>query len=279
MASPQAPALPRSVLTLHPWLPLLRKLAAVALCVFAVYTAFFGVLTDIQQQGTHLALILFLVFTADVAPDSATGRLRRMADIALAGAGFALVFYHVAFYEQVTARYGEMTSWEFWMGIATIAVLLEATRRTVGAPMAILVLLALVYALVGPHLPDLLSHRGYSAERVVSQMYLGGGGIFGTPLMVSSTFVITIVIFGAVLEQSGAANALMDIATGATGRARGGPAKASVLGSSLMGTISGTAVANVLTTGTISIPLMTRNGYRPHVAGRHRGRGPPPAGS
>lgn len=248
-------------------LPSLRSLAAVILCVFAVYTAFFGVMTDIQQQGTHLALILFLVFTAKVGSDGKSRGLRGAIDITIAVIGFALVFYHVAFYEQITARYGDLAPWEFWMGIATIVVLLEATRRTVGAPMAILVLAAIGYAFVGPQLPDLLSHRGYSPERVVSQMYLGGGGIFGTPLMVSSTFVITIVIFGAVLEQSGAANALMDIATGATGRTRGGPAKASVLGSSLMGTISGTAVANVLTTGTISIPLMTRNGYRPHVAG------------
>ena len=99
------------------------------------------------------------------------------------------------------------------------------------------------------------------------QLYLGGGGIFGTPLGVSATFVIVIIIYGAFLEKSGAGRVLMDIATGATGRSRGGPAKASVVGSSLMGMISGTAVANVLTTGTISIPLMKRNGYPPHVAG------------
>lgn len=246
---------------------LIRSAAAVALCSFAVYTAFFGVWTDVMQQGIHLSLVLVLVFSASLArPDGPTG-MRRLVDIALTVLGFGLIFYHVVFYEQVAARYGAITEPEFWMGIATILILLEATRRTVGSPMAILVLAFIGYAFIGPSLPDLISHRGYSAERVVSQMYLGGGGMFGTPLMVSSTFVIVIVIFGAVLEQSGAASALMDIATGATGRMRGGPAKASVVGSSLMGTISGTAVANVLTTGTISIPLMIRNGYKPYVAG------------
>lgn len=198
-------------------LPLARSAAAVGLCGFAVYTAFFGVLTDIQQQGIHLSLVLFLLFSADLVQGGTGGAARRALSLALALLGFGLVFYHVAFYAQITARYGDLTDLEFWLGTGTILVLLEATRRTVGAPMAILVLCALGYAFAGPDLPGLLSHRGYSPERVVSQMYLGGGGIFGTPLMVSSTFVITIVIFGAVLEQSGAARALMDIATGATG--------------------------------------------------------------
>ncbi|MDA8587091.1 TRAP transporter fused permease subunit [Rhodobacteraceae bacterium] len=240
-----------------------RTSAALALCSFGVYTAYFGVWPDILQQGVHLSLILFLAFTAQPAASA----IRRGLDIGLGLLGFALIFYHVAFYETITARYGAMTDAEFWLGIGAILLLLEATRRVVGSPMAILVLVFLIFPFVGSWMPDLLSHRGYSAERVVSQMYIGGGGIFGTPLMVSSTYVITIVIFGAVLERTGGANALMDIATGATGRMRGGPAKASVVGSTLMGMVSGTAVANVLTTGTISIPLMIRSGYRRHVAG------------
>lgn len=240
-----------------------RTTAALALCGFGVYTAYFGVWPDILQQGVHLSLILFLAFTAQPAASA----VRRRLDIGLGLLGFALIFYHVAFYETITGRYGAMTDAEFWLGIGAILLLLEATRRVVGPPMAILVLVFLIFPFVGSWMPDLLSHRGYSAERVVSQMYIGGGGIFGTPLMVSSTYVITIVIFGVVLERTGGANALMNIATGATGRMRGGPAKASVVGSTLMGMVSGTAVANVLTTGTISIPLMIRSGYRRHVAG------------
>ena len=111
-----------------------------------------------------------------------------------------------------------------------------------------------------------ISHRGYGLKRVLSQIFLGADGIFGTPLGVSSTFVVLIVILGALLESTGASKVLMDIAVSLTGRSRGGPAKAAVVGSSLMGMISGTAVANVLTTGTISIPLMKRGGYKPRVA-------------
>ena len=240
---------------------------AIALCVFSLYTAIFGVQPDVMQQGVHLSLVLVLVFSMSMLATPNPSLLRCFADLAWAVTGFVVIFYHVAFYEEVSGRWGELTATEFWLGIIAVITLLEATRRAIGPPMAILVIAFVVYAFVGPWMPDLISHRGYSADRVVSQLYLGGGGLFGTPLMVSSTFVILIVIFGAVLEQSGASKALMDIATGATGRTRGGPAKASVVGSSLMGTISGTAVANVLTTGTISIPLMVRNGYRPHVAG------------
>jgi len=245
----------------------IRVVLALALCVFSIYTAFFGVLPDVLQQGVHLSLVLALVFTLSVVTSTSSSLRRYVFDLALAVIAFSMFFYHVVFYDEVAGRWGELTEAEFWMGIVAVITLLEATRRAIGLPMVILVTAFIVYAFVGPWLPDLISHRGYSQDRVLAQLYLGGGGIFGTPLMVSSTFVILIVIFGAVLEKSGASGALMDIATGATGRTRGGPAKASVVGSSLMGTISGTAVANVLTTGTISIPLMIRNGYRPRVAG------------
>ena len=145
--------------------------------------------------------------------------------------------------------------------------LLDATRRTIGWPIAILAIAFLFYALLGNYFPGEAGHRGYSLQRVMSHLYLGGSGIFGTPLGVTATFVILIVLFGAVLENSGAGKVLMDIANALTGKSRGGPAKAAVVGSSLMGMISGTAVANVLTTGTISIPLMKRTGYRPETAG------------
>ena len=246
---------------------IIRVLLAVVLCVFSLYTAFFGVFPDVLQQGVHISIVLALVYTLPIVSSKSASLFGNSINLIFAIIAFSLFFYHVVFYEAVAGRWGALTGPEFWMGIFAVIALLEATRRAIGLPMVILVSAFILYAFIGPWLPDLLSHRGYSAERVIGQLYLGGGGIFGTPLMVSSTFVILIVIFGAVLEKSGASGALMDIATGATGRTRGGPAKASVVGSSLMGTISGTAVANVLTTGTISIPLMIRNGYRPHIAG------------
>lgn len=246
----------------------LRWGAAIVLSVFSLYTAFAGVLSDMLQRSLHLALVVLLIFTAHGALARRSSPVHRViVDVALLVLGVGVLLYHVVFFNAIANRWGEMTGPEFWLGGICIVTLLEATRRSIGWPIVILALIFLGYAFVGPHLPGLLFHRGYSLERVISHLYLGGGGIFGTPLGVSATFVIMIVIFGAMLERSGAGKVLMDIATGATGHTRGGPAKAAVVGSSLMGMISGTAVANVLTTGTISIPLMKRNGYRPHVAG------------
>jgi TRAP transporter 4TM/12TM fusion protein len=245
-----------------------RRVVAVVLAVFSLYTAYFGVFSDMLQRGFHLGLVIFLIFTAHGAFARRTAPVyQQFFDLALTVVAVSVLLYHVVFFDEIAGRWGELTDWELWFGIACVVTLLEATRRSIGWPIVILALVFLIYAFIGPQLPGLLFHRGYSLERVVGHLYLGGGGIFGTPLGVSATFVIMIVIFGAMLERSGAGQVLMDIATGATGRTRGGPAKAAVVGSSLMGMISGTAVANVLTTGTISIPLMKRNGYKPHVAG------------
>ena len=242
-----------------------RKHLAILLSGFAIYTAAFGVQPDFIQTSVHLSLALILVFTlsANKTPSS----LKIVYDWSLAVLAFITIGYHFIFYNEVAAREGVLTNTEFWLGIGAIALLLEGTRRIMGWPLVILALIFILYTFFGPYLPELFEHRGYDLERVISQIYLGADGIFGTPLFVSSTFVVLIVIFGALLEISGASGVLMDIATALTGRARGGPAKAAVVGSSLMGMISGTAVANVLTTGTISIPLMKRTGYRPAVAG------------
>ena len=221
-----------------------KAMAAISLALFSLYSAIFGVFQDMVQKGTHLALVLLIVFlVSGRRRDADSAVWRPIADLCLMAGAFAVVFYHVVFYEAVANRWGELAEWEYWLAIGCIAALLEATRRTIGWAIVILALVFLLYALLGPHLPGMLAHRGYSLERVLSQLYLGGGGIFGTPLGVSATFVILIIIYGAFLEHSGAGRVLMDVATGATGRSRGGPAKASVVGSSLMGMISGTAVA------------------------------------
>ena len=246
----------------------LRNLFALGLSGFAIYTAAFGVLPDLIQTSVHLSLSLLLVFTMSAQGASQeASRLKILSDWVLAAAAMVVIGYHFVFFQEVANREGVLTSAELWLGIGAIILLLEGTRRLMGWPLVILAVIFIGYSFAGPHLPGLLEHRGYDLERVISQIYLGSDGIFGTPLFVSSTFVVLIVIFGALLEESGASGVLMDIATALTGRSRGGPAKAAVVGSSLMGMISGTAVANVLTTGTISIPLMKKTGYRPAVAG------------
>jgi TRAP transporter 4TM/12TM fusion protein len=247
-----------------------RFACAFTLAGFSLYTAFFGIMSDMIQRSVHLGLVLVLVFLGALVPSSLAlikSSGLRVASIVLAIVGLLTMLYQVWYFDEIASRYGQLTQAEFYIGIVATLILLEATRRTIGWPIVILAVLFLFYAYFGNLLPGIAGHRGYNAERIVSQLYLGGGGIFGTPLGVSSTFVILIVLFGAALETSGAGKVLMDIATSLTGRSRGGPAKAAVVGSSLMGMVSGTAVANVLTTGTISIPLMKRTGYRPKVAG------------
>jgi len=243
---------------------------AIALAGFSLYTALFGVMSDMIQRSVHLGLVLALVFLSGLTASSlspAKGRLGRAMAVMLMIAGLTVTFYHVVFFKEIADRYGDLTQTELYLGIVIILVLLEATRRSIGWAIVILAIAFLLYAYLGNYLPGAAGHRGYPVDRIISQLYLGGGGIFGTPLGVSATFVILIVLFGSVLEHSGAGKVLMDIATSLTGRSRGGPAKAAVVGSSLMGMISGTAVANVLTTGTISIPLMKRNGYSSQAAG------------
>ncbi|MFT5046096.1 MAG: TRAP transporter 4TM/12TM fusion protein [Porticoccaceae bacterium] len=251
-------------------LKMARIACAFLLAGFSLYTAFFGIMSDMIQRSVHLGLVLVLVYLGALVPSSLgliSNRTLRILSVMLAVIGLATMMYQVWFFDEIASRYGELTQIEFYIGLVATLILLEATRRTIGWPIVILAIIFLLYAYFGYLLPGLANHRGYDLERIMSQLYLGGGGIFGTPLGVSSTFVILIVLFGAALETSGAGKVLMDIATSLTGRSRGGPAKAAVVGSSLMGMVSGTAVANVLTTGTISIPLMKRTGYRPEVAG------------
>mgnify|MGYP000379154993 CR=1 FL=1 len=257
-------------------LPFIIAASAVLLVGLTLYTAFFGVFPDGIQRSAHLLLVLILVFAmafqATFDNDgTAQGGLKANISrlwIITALTGGAIAAGHQLFnFEAINDRYGSITSIEIVFGAMLVVALFDACRRTIGWPIVILAGLFIAYGLLGAYLPDPIAHRGYSLKRVASQIYLGGGGIFGTPLGVSATFVTGVVVLGTLLEKTGAGQVLMDFATAMTGRMRGGPAKAAVVGSSLMGMISGTAVANVLTTGPISIPLMRKSGYRKEAAG------------
>ena len=239
-----------------------------ALVIFSLYTAMFGVFPDMIQRGAHISAVIGLVYVRLFGLDSVSGlSWSRIKFFGLGVIGSAVLGYQFFFYEDVVSRFGSITNYEMPIAVLAIILLLDATRRTIGWSMVGLAIFFLIYAFYGRYFPGLLAHRGYDMVRILEQVYLGADGIYGTPLGVSSTFVIIIVVLGALLEKTGASGVLMDIAVSMTRNSRGGPAKAAVVGSSLMGMISGTAVANVLTTGTISIPLMRRGGYRPAVAG------------
>ena len=245
---------------------------SMVLVSFALYTAMFGVFPDMIQRGAHLSAVIALVYLSFFAlKDTHVGVFgftwRRLKFSLLGFLGIATAGYQFFLYDDVTSRYGSITEYEIPIAILAIILLLDATRRTIGWSMVGLAIFFLLYAYFGREFPGALAHRGYDLERILEQVYLGADGIYGMPLGVSATFVIIIVVLGALLEKTGASGVLMDVAVSMTRKSRGGPAKAAVVGSSLMGMISGTAVANVLTTGTISIPLMKRAGYKPSVAG------------
>lgn len=257
-------------------LSVIIAVGAVALVGLTLYTAFFGVFPDGIQRSGHLLLVMILVFAMALrvtfdpeAPESngPTVVLKRLWIALVLIAAAIATGHHFFNFDGINNRYGSITQYEIIFGILLVVALFDACRRTIGWPIIILASIFILYGLFGAYLPEAVAHRGYSLKRVAAQLYLGGGGIFGTPLGVSATFVTGVVVLGALLEKTGAGQVLMDFATAMTGRMRGGPAKAAVVGSSLMGMISGTAVANVLTTGPISIPLMQKSGYRKEAAG------------
>ena len=152
-------------------------------------------------------------------------------------------------------------------------LLLEATRRALGPPLMVVAMVFLAYVFLGPWMPDVIAHKGASLAKAMSHQWLSTEGVFGIALGVSTSFVFLFVLFGALLEKAGAGNYFIKVAFALLGHMRGGPAKAAVVSSGLTGLISGSSIANVVTTGTFTIPLMKRVGFSAEKAGRGRGRG------
>jgi TRAP transporter 4TM/12TM fusion protein len=240
--------------------------AAVALSLFALYTAATGIKVDIIQRGVVLFCIMLIVFSERLKRNEGAWYRRLIFWIAMLVSGYALL-YQIIRYRQMAVSMGVLTNIEFILGVALIVVLLVATKLTVGWPIVIIATLLLLYAHYGNYLPGLFGHRGYKWFRIISHMINGTSGIFGVPLGTAATMVVMFVLFGSFLEASGGSSFFMDLAIGLTGKSKGGPAKAAVVSSALMGTISGNAASNVVTTGTFTIPLMKRTGYESHVAG------------
>lgn len=176
-------------------------------------------------------------------------------------------FYLVVQNEALVRRAGSPTLLDLTGGLVTLLVVLELARRTTGLGLVVVALMALVYAVAGPYLPGILAHRGYGFSRIMEHLYLSTEGIWGVPLGVSADFVYLFVLFGALLDMAGGGALLIGLADRVAGRTRGGPAKTAALASALMGSLSGSAVANVVTTGTFTIPLMRRSGFKPFFSG------------
>jgi TRAP transporter 4TM/12TM fusion protein len=243
---------------------------AIALSLFQLYTAGFGALTAMFQRGIHIMLILAIVFLYYPSSKKASRDKfdRYLAfDLFLCSLSFIVVLYILIFFDDIIWRQGEWTTLDITLGIVTILLVIEATRRIIGLVMAIICLIFVVYAYIGPYMPGLLAHKGYNTHRIVGQLYLTTEGIFGLPLGVAATFVFIFVLFGSFLEGTGGGNFFTELAYALTGRMVGGPAKTAVIASGFMGSVSGSAVANVVTTGSFTIPMMKRTGYKPYIAG------------
>jgi len=250
------------------WQGKLVALIAIAMSSFHFYTSGFGLLLAQKQGAVHLAFTLCLVFLLYPASSkhSKTSGIP-FYDFILGAVGVASAMYLVVFFNELTTRAGLPTQTDLIMGFLLIVTLLEATRRISNPVLPCLAVTALLYCYFGRSLPEMIAHRGFSVQRIVNHMYLGTEGIFGTPLEVSSTFVFMFILFGSVLEKTGLGKFIIDLSMALAGWSTGGPAKVAVVSSGLMGTVSGSSVANVCTTGMFTIPLMKSVGYEPHFAG------------
>jgi len=193
-------------------------------------------------------------------------------EVTLAVLSFAFSSYIILDFDQFIYRAGYPNTRDFILGNFAILLILEGTRRSIGIPLAILGLFSLAYCYLGPHLANLpglsiLSHRGFSPTRIIDQMYLGTEGIYGVPLGVVATFVFHFVLFGIFTMKTGLGKLFIDLATALAGWSAGGPAKVAIVASGLLGCISGSSVANTVTTGAFTIPMMKKMGYRREFAG------------
>lgn len=239
---------------------------SIAMSVFHMYTSGFGVFEAWQQRAYTLSFVLLLIPL--LYPFKSSNRMIRLiVDGLYLALSFIVIAYTFYVYPDILFRKTIPDPADVVIGIITVLLILEGTRRAVGYFLSILVLLFILYAYFGNYLPGILSHPGYSVERIIATFYNSTSGIFGLILGAMSNYIIIFIIFGAFLLKSRAGKLFIDLAYALTGSKTGGPGKVSVVASGLMGMIQGTAVSNVATTGTLTIPLMKRVGYKPYFAG------------
>jgi TRAP transporter 4TM/12TM fusion protein len=234
---------------------------AVLFSVFQIVTAAYSPISSSVVRAVHVGFLLLTTFA--LYPPFKQQWLGWLIGIAAFCAGL----YHWVYEADLILRAGDMTPSDMVVGTLTIVLVFEAARRIMGFALPLICLMFLAYGLFGEHLPGVLAHRGYGIDQIVSQLGFDTEGIYGTPTYVSSSYIFLFILFGAFLEQAGMITLFTDFALGLFGHTKGGPAKVAVVSSGLMGTINGSGVANVVTTGQFTIPLMKRFGYKPAFAG------------
>lgn len=258
---------------------------AIGAAMFHLYAAGIQPFTAYVQRPVHLAFMAVLGFlgvgvlniSRSRADGGAVGEhnhrrarlpqpLVRTGNAILIAATVAACGYMVVVHQELVRRAGAATGWDLLAGATAVIITLELVRRTAGWGLVAVALLAISYVFLGPYLPGLLAHRGYGLQRLIEHLYLTTEGIWGVPLGVSADFIYLFVLFGAVLDMAGGGRLLTGLSAKIAGTTRGGPAKTAAVASALMGSISGSAVANVVTTGSLTIPVMKRAGFKPYFA-------------
>ncbi|TPO01270.1 TRAP transporter permease [Mesorhizobium sp. B1-1-5] len=241
-------------------------LIAVAFSVFQIYIAAYGSLPSQVVRAMHVGFLLLLGFGL-IANLRARSAAAKAVFWTLGVLGFATGLYNWVFYADLIRRSGFLTTPDLIVGTLLVVLVFEAARRLMGLPLAVIAFIFLAYCFVGNHLPPPFIHRGYDFAQLVDTFAYGTEGIYGTPVYVSAAYIFIFVVFAAFLERAGMIALFNDFALGLVGSWRGGPAQVCVLSSALMGTISGSGVANVVASGQFTIPLMKRFGFRSAFAG------------
>ena len=255
--------------TLSGWVAKMTTLVAISMSLFHLYTAGYMVFTAMVQRSIHLCFALTLIFLLYPGAGRSSRKKVPLGDWMLILLSVISCLYITINWEALSEamRIAEPNSVDITLGIITTLLVLEVTRRTAGIALPLVAIGFILYGFVGPYMPGLLNHPGIPLNQFIGMNYLFTEGIFGVPLGVSASFVIIFIIFGGFLEESGGGKFFIDLACAFFGTVRGGPAKIAIFSSGFFGTISGSAVANVVGTGTFTIPMMKRIGYRPHFAG------------
>lgn len=235
--------------------------------LFQLYTAVFGQYPAQIQRTVHLGFALTFIFLLFPASRKLKKSSIPFYDFILAIVAIFVGSYWVLNYDRLVQSLGQLETMDFYVGLLAIILVLEAARRAVGLPIAIIAGVFLLYAFFGPYMPDFMAHRGQSLDGIVNLMYFSTDGILGTPLSVSATFIFAFLLFGAFLVKTGVGQYFNDLAISVAGKLVGGPAKVAIFSSALQGTISGSSVANVVTSGSYTIPMMKRLGYNKNFAG------------
>ena len=249
------------------WRQYITVFISVIFVIFQLYATLSGAITAQVLRATHLAFVQLLAFLLFPPTKNSPRNTLPWYDIVLGLVGAACWLYIVVNFDSLVRRSGNNTPLDVAVGIVGILVLFESCRRIVGLPIMIIAGSFIVFAFAGKYLPGFLHHRGYSLQRVVCHLFYNTEGIMGTPIGACSTFIFLFILFGALLEKTGIGHFFIDVCNALAGGASGGPAKVAVLSSALLGTVSGSSVSNTVGSGSFTIPMMKKLGYKGEFAG------------